>query len=142
MREKGRVVRIEDGLAVVRMTRSAACNCCGMCDGLVPGQNELFIKAANTAGAAPGDPVEVEVETRGTLQAAFLIYGLPILGGAAGFAIGSLTAGGVYGTAGAIIGFLATFPVIHLLDRRFSGDTRFRPEIVGIEESGGASPEP
>ncbi|MGE5484165.1 MAG: SoxR reducing system RseC family protein [Ignavibacteriales bacterium] len=137
MREKGRVVRLENGLAVVRMTRSAACNCCGMCDGLVPGANELFIKATNAAGAVPGDTVDVEVETRGALQAAFLIYGLPLLGGAAGFVLGSLTAGGVYGIVGALLGFSVTFPIIHLLDRRLSGDTRFRPEIVGIEEPGG-----
>lgn len=124
------------------MTRTAACNCCGMCDGLVPGADELFIKATNAAGASPGDTVDVEVESRGALQAAFLIYGLPILGGLAGFALGSLAAGRVYGIAGAILGFLLAFPIIHLLDRGLSGDTRFRPEIVGIEETGDSAPAP
>jgi len=133
VREKGRVVRIEEGLAVVRMTRSAACNCCGMCNGLIPGSNEIFIKAINTPGALPGDIVNVEVQTRGSLQAAFVIYGIPLLGGAAGFALGSLVAGGGHGTAGAFIGFALTFPGIYLFDKRMAGDARFRPEIVEIE---------
>ncbi len=133
MREKGRVVRIENGFAIVQMTRSAACNCCGMCNGLVPGSNELHIRTANAAGASPGDTVEIEVQTRGVLQAAFLVYGLPLLGGIAGFILGSLVAGGIYRIAGALLGFGIAFPVIYFVDKRAAREERFLPEIVGIE---------
>lgn len=132
MREKGRVVGIEGRHALVQMTRSEACSSCGLCRGLAPGSDELVVRATNTAGAATGDIVEMEMETGGALTAAFLVYGAPLIAGIAGYALGSL-AGGIYRIIGALAGFILTYPVIHMIDKRVEGQPRFTPEVVGIE---------
>ncbi|MCR4398716.1 MAG: SoxR reducing system RseC family protein [Firmicutes bacterium] len=134
MREKGRVLRVEDGYAVVRMVRSKACSACGVCSNLSPGSDEMEIRALNVAGARPGEVAEVEVRTRGVLLAAFMLYGLPIAAGVLGYVGGSL-AGRPYGIGGALAAFGLAFPVIRAVDKRLEGRPGFTPEIVGVDRT-------
>ena len=69
MREEGIVERLCGGGAVIRVERRGTCGSCRVCDGSHAGH--LLVTAQNTAGAAPGDTVVLEIEDADFLKAAF-----------------------------------------------------------------------
>jgi sigma-E factor negative regulatory protein RseC len=93
MTEIGRVASVEGDAAVVTMQASAECCHCGMCLMAHEG-GEFLLLARNAAGAAPGDTVEVEVEARRVVAAAFAVYMVPVLATIGGFVAGNAITGG------------------------------------------------
>ncbi len=79
MTERGIVVRVEGGIAGVRLSASS-CASCGGCAGVGPAE-ERTLKAVNRTGRAlrAGDEVEVEIHTGRAVLGGFLILVLPLL---------------------------------------------------------------
>ncbi|NLM44318.1 MAG: SoxR reducing system RseC family protein [Clostridiales bacterium] len=96
MKEVGKILEINDGMAKVLIVRHTACGNCGACQ--VGKENlNMILTAENTVGGKPGDMVEIELKTENFLFASLIMYGIPL----AGLIIGLL--GGYYG--GKAIGY-------------------------------------
>ena len=81
-----------NGLAEVAVTRGTACGSnCGNCESCVF-QNELKAIAKNTVHAAPGEKVIIESVSSRIFGAAFLLYIVPIVAMAIGYAIAAANA--------------------------------------------------
>ena len=85
---QGRVVAVEAGLAWVESERAGGCGSCsskGACgsqllgEALTPTPSNLIL-AQDPIGVHIGDTVLLGVTEQGALRAAFLMYGLPIVG--------------------------------------------------------------
>jgi sigma-E factor negative regulatory protein RseC len=75
--EFGEVVKIKDGLAHVKFTRSAACGRCHAC-GMLSTQNEIVIIVENELSAAVGEQVAVSIRIRKALGASAIAYVFPL----------------------------------------------------------------
>ncbi len=118
MKTKARVTDITDGVAIVEVIRSSACEgChknadgkgCSVCS-LLGGERSFTARAENPLGASVGDTVAVETDTRRVMWYAVTVFLIPLLLAALGWGIGvlcSLPPAGCFLTAG--IGFLLSF---------------------------------
>jgi len=93
VREIGCVVSVNDEAAVVAMPLSKECEKCGSC--MISGEGkEVLLVAHNSAGAGPGDTVEVEISAGRVIAAAFIVYMIPVILTIVGFLVGNAIAGG------------------------------------------------
>ena len=79
--ERGIVERVEPGWAWVKTKRSSACSSCASrhhC--LTQGNDQMVVKAQNTAKAKKGDEVELYLSTGIKLKGTAIVYLLPVLG--------------------------------------------------------------
>ncbi len=91
MTQNGTVTKLlDDGKAEVAVERGTACGShCDGCETCIYA-SRLLIAAENTVYAQPGDRVVLESGTRGIMDAAFLVYMLPVILFFAGYAVGAL----------------------------------------------------
>jgi len=69
-----------EGSAVVEVTRQSSCGGdCGSCKGCTHPEQTIRVKAGNAIGAAPGDRVLIETETKKVFVSAYMAYILPLL---------------------------------------------------------------
>lgn len=131
MEEKGRVIKVENGVAQVEMERTSACARCGIC--LQSSENKSILSVKDFLGARPGDEVEVLIEGKEVLKAAFLVYLFPLVGLVAGYFLGRT----VFGTEGAGIlfagiGFLGALSFLYQYDKRLKSQKRGEAKIIRI----------
>ncbi|MDP2857767.1 MAG: SoxR reducing system RseC family protein [Bacillota bacterium] len=135
--EIGQVVSAEGRKAQVRVKPSETCAQCGRC-GLtaLSKQEDIVMEAWNDAGAAAGDSVLIQIESRDYLTATFVVHIVPVLAGIAGYIAGAFVASqaglrtDAAGAVGAIFSFLLSFAGIRAYDRKSSRQGRFMPRIV------------
>jgi len=137
MRERGEVVAVRGGIAVVRMKRSEACAGCRGCAALAGGEREM--EAFNAIGAAAGDRVEGEGSGARYTEAAFLVFIVPLIAALAGYAAGAAVSGSertaVLCGAAALI---PAFAILRACDRWVGKTGALRPRIVRMyAEDGG-----
>lgn len=142
MQELGIVTAVHGSLADVRINRTTACATCGKCHGFDENQ-QLIVKARNTAGAAVGDAVRLELEGVNVVRAAAVVYGLPLLGLLLGFVIGSAirapSGQALTGWLGGL-GFVLALVFVAWYDRRLRKAGVGQPVIVEVFRAGeGAS---
>lgn len=139
MREIGKVVAVNNGIAKVEIKRHTACGNCGACQ---VGQDKLVMEtlAKNTISADIGDQVEIETETTNVLKASLIIYTFPLIM----FIIGCLIGYGVanytnYQVWNNYIGFgtglvftLISYLIIRKNEKKFINDKAFQPTICRI----------
>ncbi len=139
MREIGKVVAIENGIAKVQINRHTACGDCGACQ---VGQDKLVMEtfAKNTIAAKIGDQVEIETKTTNILKASLIIYTFPLIM----FIIGSLLGYNfanysIYHDWNNYIGFgvgvvftLLSYLIIRKNEKKFMHDKTFQPTIYRI----------
>lgn len=105
MQQKVTVTRLIDAqYAEVMIKRQSACSGdCHRCGGCATPNEVIRVNAVNRIGAEPGDMVIVETAGKTIMQAALLVYMVPIvlffIGWAVGSALGSAGAGGALGFA-------------------------------------------
>jgi len=133
MEEKGRVIKVENGMARVEMERTSICARCGICLQSSGDKPILYIK--DSLGARPGDKVLVSVESKEVLKAAFLIYLFPLFGLVAGYFLGRA----VFGTERtgilfAGIGFFSALFFLYQYDKRLKGQKSREAKIIRIEK--------
>ena len=131
MEEKGRVVKVDSGVAQVEMERTSACGRCGIC--LQSSGDKPILYAEDSLGARPGDEVLVSVESKQVLKTAFLIYLFPLVGLIAGYFLGRT----VLGTerAGIIfagLGFFTTLFLLYQYDKRLKAQKSKEAKIIQI----------
>ena len=132
MEEKGRIVKVEKGIAQIEMERTSACVRCGMC--LQSSEDKsMILYVRDSIGARPGDEVIVSVESKEVLKAAFLIYLFPLVGLVAGYFLGRA----VFGTEGtgilfAGVGFFSTLFFLYQYDKRLKGKKSKEAKISRI----------
>ncbi len=133
MRQRARVISASaDGArATVRVSRSSMCEGCERTDGCGKGcglsgivasdaSKTATAEAVNDVGAKPGMLVEVESAPSRILGFAALVFVLPLLVCAGGYAAGARLFGSERaGILAALTGFVLTFVLIALADRLF-----------------------
>lgn len=97
-----------DGTAQVACLRQSACSGdCHQCSGCGAVQQTMIVTARNPIGASPGDLVTIESETGPVLQAAAVLYLLPLVLFIAGYLIGMQWGlGGLTGVCAFALGIL------------------------------------
>ncbi len=131
MEEKGRVVKVESGVAQVEMGRTSACARCGMCLQSPGDKAVLYIR--NSLGASPGDEVLVSIESKQILKTAFLIYLFPLVGLIGGYFLGQAILGKeMAGIIFAALGFFATLFFLHQYDKRVKTQKSKEARIIQI----------
>ena len=137
MREVGKVLRFEDGLAVVEVPRSEACRYCRGCY-LGLNRDKMLAEAQNQIQAKIGDEVVLEMEPGKFVTAAFVIYLIPVIFLLIGYFIGDFLAGilKIRGASMGIIFSLSLFALAYVaigaIDRKARASGRFDPKIVQI----------
>ena len=137
MEEMGRVVEIQGHKAKVQMKRHASCSQCGACG---MGDSPMIeIEVENSIDAQPGQYVIIQMKNSSVLQAAFWVYGLPLVALLLGYAAGAGAARRwgflLEETSGVIAGFAAlalTFAAIRRVDRRLVNARRYLPMMIGL----------
>lgn len=129
MRESGRVVAVEDGVASVLFRRSSMCAKCGAC-GIGAGQDDITVSVPNTLGARIGDAVTVQFTSRNALASSALGYVFPLLmmfvGIFVGYAVPQIgplvpdAAAAIFGLAFTVAAFLVLRLLNPLFRKRFS----------------------
>jgi sigma-E factor negative regulatory protein RseC len=137
MEEMGRVISIEgDGTAIVAVERTEACKTCRACLTSEDGQL-MLARAINLANAVEGDEVEIIIESKSMLTAAFLIYILPLiffgLGYVFGWYIPPLFSSSISAeSSGIFFGFVlcaVSFIIIAAIDRKVAKSYHFKPVV-------------
>ena len=78
MQEIGKVEKIENGFATVRVDKKEECSKCGMCL-FSNGANHIDIKAENKIGANVGDTVIFDNSGKGKTLGILLVFLVPLL---------------------------------------------------------------
>ncbi|MGB7295054.1 MAG: SoxR reducing system RseC family protein [Candidatus Aminicenantales bacterium] len=143
MKDSGTVVRVQDGLAWVKVSpRVACCECSAraLCSAKQDEQGKLTVR--NPVGARPGDEVEIEVPETDYSRTLIAIFGLLLIASLAGLALGyalspvrNLSPGG-NGFIGLFVGLGFGGLVIHRRFRAGRGDAGW-PVIIAILKKGG-----
>lgn len=121
MQQKVTVTRRIDAQHVeVMLRRQSACSGdCHRCGGCAAPDEVICVRAVNQIGAQPGDTVIVETAGKTIMQAALLVYFVPIVLFFAGWAIGGvLGSAGVGGAAGFVLGLIPAVCYNRYLSRK------------------------
>jgi len=137
MEERGTVVELRDGAAIVELAREEKCENCRCC--AVLGEGRMRMEAAAPDGAAVGDRVVVEVSEE-RMRAIVLVFALPLAALLAGVIAGHLASRAFFGgehtdllsIACAAVLVTATYVGVHLHERA-SARRRPPPRIIRIE---------
>jgi sigma-E factor negative regulatory protein RseC len=136
--EKGYVVEVRDGYALVRAEENPQCAGCassGFCQGT---GGERIVEAINDIGAVTGECVVMAVPSRALLKASFQVYIVPIVGLLAGAAGAQLLVGryvgpeqaGMAAGIGGLAGMVATILALRVFLGNRSSATALRPRII------------
>lgn len=131
----GIVVEVNGDMAKVRATRHGDCKNCGAC----PGDNAMVVDARNPIGAKIGQNVNFEIQEVNMLQAAFIVYMLPLVaiflgalaGGYAANRVGSQSVV-TFQVIGGIIAFSLSVLYIKFFDKSARENVKMQPVITKI----------
>jgi len=135
MYEVGIVREIVDGKATVVFQRTEACKACGACT-KVGGSEEMLVIIDNTENAKVGDSVAVAMEGTAVMNAALVMYGVPLCGLIAGVGIPMLC--GAPDLISAIVGLVAAFGcygIIKLFEPKLARKKRYKHRMDHIVKS-------
>ena len=143
--EEGRVVKVEEGYAIVHTERGSSCDGCGAkasCHALGGSDNSktMEMKVINDIGAETGDKVKVAIDSLVLLKSSFLVYVLPLVAMITGGILGEnyaknnmpahdpdLFAGGV-----GILCLVVSFLFIRFWSRNLEKKREYQPRIIRI----------
>ncbi|HZJ76100.1 MAG TPA: SoxR reducing system RseC family protein [Oscillospiraceae bacterium] len=139
MKQNGIIVSIDKDRAKVVLKRQSSCGDCKACK-LGRDDMNMEINAINSINAKIGDRVEIDMDYRNVLAAAFIAYALPLFALIGGVFIGNTVLGKIgmaqYREIGSgLCGLLftaITFIIIRFKEKSFRLDKRFAPIITGI----------
>lgn len=122
-------------MAEVEVVRRGACahDCakCGGCDGMA--NQTIVVTARNAAGAAVGDRVTIEGESRKVLGYAALVYALPLVLFFIGYALAALPKlGGAVSALGGAAGFVIGVLLAVWYSRRLKAESAVTFRITGL----------
>lgn len=144
MKDNGTVMRLQGGLAWVRVVpKVACCDCSARAFCSTKQGEEGTLAVRNPLGARPGDEVEIEVPETAYSHALSTIFGLLLIVTLAGLALGyflrplrSLPSG-ENGLIGFLVGLLLGGLAVHRHFRAGTTDAAW-PVVVAILKKGGS----
>jgi sigma-E factor negative regulatory protein RseC len=129
MRDQGIVFKVDNNLAWIEFSSSAACAQCGICR---PGASgKMAVEAENLLGAKVGEKVEVEISPVITTLFPLIAFGVPVILFFIGLALGSL----ISESGGIILGLLSLvlgFVIVKAIDKYVAGRKKFIVRIIRI----------
>lgn len=140
MIEKGKVISIDEGRALVMLVRSEKCGECRLCSQLQP-RGGMSLEVEAVEGLHPGQEVTIEIDSREMLKGGWTIFILPLIA----FIVGAVAAPELLPVVGITIpgdvasiilgGFLLglTFLVIYLRARNPKHRQKLTPKIVDFK---------
>ncbi len=133
MEEIGKVVGVKGNLARVEMAVKGACECCAARVICRPGGDKMYTEALNEAGAEVGQMVKVDMAPRSAMEAAFLLFILPVVMLVLGLIVfRRLGSGELFGVLGGLLFLGLYFLVLRFVDRVLSRRRRYRPVVREI----------
>ena len=121
----------DDGTAQVYLVRQSACSGdCHKCSGCDAATEAMVFKARNAIGAVCGDMVKVESATGPVLQAAMVLYMVPLVLFFVGYAIGDV----LWGLGGLVgcLSFVAAIALAVLYDCKVMKKKNIEYTITGF----------
>ena len=128
MNRRGVVVEVNGNTAIVEVERRAMCSSCEkntsgggceLCGLMSSGGGKMRAEALNKAGAAAGDTVELETESKTVLAYAALVFILPfIVSSLFYFAAFSVSESDGVGIACAVMGFVLSYAALIVFDKK------------------------
>jgi sigma-E factor negative regulatory protein RseC len=133
MNRVGQVIESNGDFAVIEINRTSACGSCHACDNGSEESKEMKIKCHNTLEAKVGDYVEIDMENRDVLLAAFIAYGIPFIA----LLTGILLADQLFNSEliSVIMGFsflAIAYLMISKRESTFAQSKKYLPEIVKV----------
>ena len=144
LEEEGRVVRLEEGYAIIHTERGSSCDGCSAkssCHSMSDSGGKLMeMKAINSAGAKVGDRVKVAIDSIVFLKSSFLVYVLPLIvmitGGVIGdsYARNNMPGSDADLVAGAvgISCLVLSFLLIRLWSKSLEKKKEYQPQVIRI----------
>jgi sigma-E factor negative regulatory protein RseC len=138
--EKGEVVELMDGLAVVVVSRSSACEGCGargVCH-TFGGDKDAKVSVENTIEAKTGDMVEIGIDEASLVTASFIVYIVPVIALLMGAGVGQFVSGyiniseGGGAAFGGLFAMIASLLLIRFLNPVFEKYRSMRPKIIKV----------
>jgi len=141
MTEEGKVIEIQDRIAVVSITKGERCEGCSACQSFSIGKNEnIELYAKNLINAQVDDCVVVEISPKRVVTSSLLVFILPIISLFIGYIVGANFLVGLLSNqlsqegTGIVSGFLfmfVMFLILFVIDRKISkGDEAFVVSFV------------
>jgi len=142
--ENGRVIAVENNLALIEIQRKSGCNACAVNKGCgagvlsnVMGNKRYRLTAHNSVNANVGDEVVVGIEENMLVKSSFAVYIVPLLllfvgawcgkSIAAHYAVQASEGFSVlFGMLGLVIGFIW----LRYFSQKISKDDRYRPVLL------------
>ncbi len=130
MYQSGIVQSVHNELAYVKIKRSSSCGeSCASC-GLCPGR-DVLVSAINSANAKQGDTVLIYMSDRKVLNAALLVYIIPIIMLIFGYFLGEcIFKSEILGIASGFCLMVITFVIVFFTDKYLK--KQYTPNIVKI----------
>lgn len=141
--ERGEVVELMDGLAVVVVSRSSACEGCGargVCH-TFGGDKDAKVSVENTIEAKTGDMVEIGIDEASLVTASFIVYIVPVIALLMGAGAGQYISGvseyiniseGGGAAFGGLFAMIASLLLIRFLNPVFEKYRSMRPKIIKV----------
>lgn len=132
--ETGVVIGIDGDMAKVRAARHGDCENCGSC----PGDNAMTLDVRNPLSAKVGQKVAFEIPQTNMLQAAFVVYILPLVAAAVGVIVGGYIASKLgqplipFQIGGGIAAFILSLIFVKLYDKSVRNNKKTLPVITKI----------
>lgn len=132
--EIGIVLEVEGKMAKVKAARHGDCENCGSC----PGDMAIVMDVQNPLSAKPGQKVAFEIPQANMLQAAFMVYIMPLLAAGIGAVIGGVVATQFgwpvvpWQIGGGIAVFVLSLFLVKLYDRAVKKNSKMLPVITKI----------
>lgn len=132
--EVGIVLEINGKMAKVKAARHGDCENCGSC----PGDMAIVMDVQNPLSAKPGQKVAFEIPQANMLQAAFMVYIMPLLAAGFGAVMGWYVAT-YFGLptvpwqiGGGIAVFILSLFLVKIYDRAVKKNSKMLPVITKI----------
>ena len=95
MIERGTIVEINNGSAIVDLVENASCKSCGICAG-GKDKRRLSVELPVDKDFEPGQQIEIEISSAETLKGGLAVFILPLIG----FMIGAFTGKSIFSALG------------------------------------------
>lgn len=141
MKEEAVVIEKKNGQSLVKIIRTSACSHCDEKCMLADDSHEveeMEVLVNDPIGAEVGNLVELEMGAKPVLFSAFVVYLLPLAAIIAGYFAGAsflnnfISNSEVAGIVGSGLGFLISFQLLKLFDKKAGAKSYFHPKITRV----------
>ena len=136
--ERGRVIEVTDGKALVKIERSSACGKCHTECALKSSEKQaILIEVRDPLGVQVNQSVQIAMQNANALRASFAVYIIPLLGLVVGALLGEffgtlLGIKDILAILGSFIFLGLSLIVVKLYNDRFKQNLHYQPVIMKV----------